>query len=135
MNMLHITGNLTANPESRIVTGQNGQQTVCNFTVAANRHVHGKQMTDYFRITLWNRSAENAMKYLTKGRKVAVTGPVTARPYIGNDGKPHCTMEIQDVKELEYMDSRTDGTAQPAPGGYQDQGYTAVNDEELPFDQ
>ena len=53
---------------------------------------------------------------------------------------------IDDIKALaksdkkrivlpEYMDSRTDSAAQTAPGGYQDQGYTAVNDEELPFDQ
>lgn len=133
MNTLHITGNLTANPESRVVNGQNGPQTVCNFTVAADRFIRGKQVTDYFRITLWNKSAENAMKYLTKGRKVAVTGPVTARAYIGNDGKPHCSMEIQEVKELEYMDSRQDTTAQAAPGGYQDSGYTYAGNEELPF--
>lgn len=139
MNALHIAGNLTANPESRIVNGQNGANTVCNFTVATNRYARGKKVTEYFRITLWGNSAENAMKYLAKGRPVCVTGPVTARPYIGNDGKPHCTMEIQDVKELEYMGNRLDAEpqtgGQAAPGGYQDSGYTYARDEELPFNQ
>lgn len=133
MNTLHIVGNLTANPESRTVNGQNGTQTVCNFTVAANRYVRGKQIAEFFRISLWNKQAENAMKYLYKGRKVAVTGPVTARAYVGKDGKPHCSMEISDVKELEYMDSRPDAQEQTAPGGYQDEDYSYCGDEELPI--
>lgn len=37
MNALHIIGNLTANPESRIIKGEREPQTVCNFTVAVNR--------------------------------------------------------------------------------------------------
>ena len=132
MNVLHITGNLTANPESRTVNGRNVPNTVCNFTVAVNRYAQGKKVTDFFRITVWGKSAENAMKYLYKGRQVAVTGPVTARAYIGNDGNPHCSMEIQDVKELEYLGGKPEGS-QAAPGGYQDEDYSYCGDEELPI--
>lgn len=115
MNMLHILGNLTANPESRIVEGRNGPSTVCNFTVAVDRYRHGQKVAEYFRITLWNKAADNAMRYLTKGRQVAVTGPVTCRAYIGNDQKAHCSMEIQDVIELEYGQN-SNRQAQAAPG-------------------
>ena len=45
MNTLHIIGNLTGNPESRAVQGQNGMNTVCNFTVAVNRYVRGQKTT------------------------------------------------------------------------------------------
>jgi hypothetical protein len=79
MNTLHIIGNLTANPKSRVVNTANGTSTVCDFTVATNRYVKGKKVAEYFRVTLWERAADNAMKYLTKGRKVAVTGPVEGR--------------------------------------------------------
>ena len=73
------------------------------------------------------------MLFRSKGRQVAVTGPVTARAYIGNDGNPHCSMEIQDVKELEYLGGKPEGTAQSAPGGYQDEDYSYCGDEELPI--
>ena len=138
MNTLHIIGNLTGNPESRAVQGANGMNTVCNFTVAVNRYVRGQKTTDYFRITLWNKQADNAMKYLAKGRQVGITGPVTARAYMGKtDNQPHCSMEIQDVKEIEYLGGRPEGSATaddaPAPGGYQDDSYTPVDDPELPL--
>ncbi len=52
MNTLHIIGNLTANPEARVVQGANGMNTVCNFTVAVNRVVKGQKATEYFRVAL-----------------------------------------------------------------------------------
>ena len=137
MNALHIIGNLTANPESRIIKGERGPQTVCNFTVAVNRFKQGKKITDYFRITLWNKQAENAMKYLAKGRHVSVSGPVTGRAYIGNtDGKAHVSLEIQDVQEIEYLSGKPEEGAQEnqsASGGYQDEGYVPVDDQDLPW--
>ena len=132
MNTLHIIGNLTANPKSRVVNTANGTSTVCDFTVATNRYVKGKKVAEYFRVTLWERAADNAMKYLTKGRKVAVTGPVEGRAYMGNDGQPRVSMEIRQVKEIEYLSSRQedeDDQAQPPP----DDGFVPVDDEELPF--
>lgn len=136
MNTLHIIGNLTANPEARTVQGANGMNTVCNFTVAVNRYVKGQKVADYFRVTLWNKQADNAMKYLSKGRQVHVTGPVTANAYTGRDGKAHCQMEIADVKEIEYLSGRTEGAdteEAPAPGGNPGDGFTPVDDDELPF--
>lgn len=108
MNTLHIIGNLTANPKSRVVNTANGTSTVCDFTVATNRYANGQKIAEYFRITLWERAAGNAMKYLTKGRKVAVTGPVEGHAYIGSDGKPRVSLEIRQVKEIEYLNSRQD---------------------------
>lgn len=132
MNTLHIIGNLTANPKSRVVNTANGTSTVCDFTVATNRYVKGKKVAEYFRVTLWERAADNAMKYLTKGHKVAVTGPVEGRAYMGNDGQPRVSMEIRQVKEIEYLSSRQedeDDQAPPPP----DDGFVPVDDEVLPF--
>ena len=132
MNTLHIIGNLTANPKSRVVNTANGTSTVCDFTVATNRYVKGKKVAEYFRVTLWERAADNAMKYLTKGRKVAVTGPVEGRAYMGNDGQPRVSMEIRQVKEIEYLSSRQEDEDDQAPPP-QDDGFVPVDDEELPF--
>jgi len=133
MNQVHIIGNLTANPESRIVNGRNGMNTVCNFTVAVNRWARGQKVTDYFRITLWNKLADSAMKFLTKGRQVSVTGPVTASAYMGRDDKPHCRMEIQDVQDIEYLGSRPDGSAAPEEAYPTPEEYAPVDDPDVPW--
>ena len=116
MNMLHIIGNLTANPKSWIVNSQKGASTVCEFTIAANRMSRGKETTEFFRVTVWNKQADNCMKYLKKGRKVHVTGSVTASAYLASDGTPRASLEIQDLKELEFLDcgrrQEDDGSAQ-----------------------
>lgn len=139
MNWAHITGNLTSDPETRTVTGKNGENTVCNFSVAVNRYRGGEKLCDFFRVTLWNRMAENAAKYLRKGRKVAVSGCVTARAWISRDGEARCQMEIVDVKEIEYLGGgqRAEDDYQPPmetpPEGAGD-GFTQLDaDDDLPF--
>ncbi len=130
MNDLTIIGNLTANPSSRVVSTANGQQIVCDFNVAVNRFVRGQKVTDYFRVSCWNKQAENAMKYLLKGSKVAVKGAVTARAYEGSDAKPHASLEVF-AEKIEYLSGKQDVDAgrSAAPGN---DGYMPV-DEELPF--
>ena len=124
MNKLILIGNLTGNPECRFVDTANGQQRVCNYTVAVNRIVKGQKTAEYFRISTWNKQADNDMKYLSKGSKVAVTGPVTARAYTSNDGTLRAPMEVS-VESIEYLSSgrKEDPAARPQQG--QPQQYRA----------
>ena len=93
MNQLVIIGNLTRAPELRQT--QDGTP-VCNFTVAVNRRVRAgaNPEADYFRVTAWRGLGENCNRYLEKGRKVAVTGTVSARAYTGNDGGVRASLEV-----------------------------------------
>lgn len=133
MNKVIVIGNLTANPESRVVNTSNGSSTVCNFTVAANRVVRGEKVVNYFRVTCWGKQAENAMKYLGKGRRVAVTGPVSANAYKAQDGSARANLEVS-AEEIEYLSSRQEA-AQPAvpPPPPDPNEFTEVEDDELPF--
>lgn len=111
MNKAIIIGNLTHTPELRAT--QDGTP-VCNFTVAVNRRVRGdQQSTDYFRVTAWRTLGENCAKYLAKGRKVGVTGTISARAYNGNDGQVHATLELT-AEEVEFLTPKSE---QPAGGG------------------
>jgi single-strand DNA-binding protein len=137
MNKLIIIGNLTGNPESRVVNLQNGPATVCSFTVAVNRSVRGNKTTEYFRVSCWNKQAENAMKYLTRGSKVSVTGPVTVRAYTAKDGTSHASMEIP-AEEIEYLSSRQNTSSElppPAPAASPDDFMNIPDgiDSEIPF--
>lgn len=134
MNTLHIIGNLTADPEIRTVMGKNGENTVCNLNVAVNRYVNGQTTVEYFRATLWNKQAENAAKYLRKGRKVAISGPVEGRAYADRDGKPRYSLEIRDVREIEYLGGRQeDEEPGVKPGAVMDRFTEVPEDDDLPF--
>ena len=117
MNKLTIIGNLTRDPELR--TTQTGVN-VCDFTVAVNRRGRRDQNSnqpeaDFFRVTAWRELGENASKYLAKGRKVAVIGPVSVRTYTGNDGVTRASLEVT-ADDIEYLTPRSDGNG--ASGGY-----------------
>lgn len=151
MNKITISGNLTRDPELRYT--QNGV-AVCNFNVAVNRRNRGQQEgqqqeTDFFRVTVWRQMGEACGKFLAKGRKVLVIGPVSASTYQANDGSTRVQLEVT-ADEVEFLSSRNDTPAEAPqtasqPQQYQTQakyqypqqesssGFTAVETDELPF--
>ncbi len=133
MNKTTIIGNLTDNPQGRVVKTANGTQNVCDFTVATNRFVRGQKRATFFRVSCWGKQAENAMKYLLKGRKVAVVGPVEASAYIAQDGSARARLEVY-ADEIEYLSSRQESSEQAPPPQASGYGqFTEVDDDELPF--
>lgn len=160
MNKLFIIGNLTRDPELRSVQGRDGPISVCDFTVAVNRRntgSNGQNEADYFRVTTWRGLGENCKKYLAKGRKAAVTGAVSCRTYVGNDGVTRASLEVT-ADDVEFLSPRQDGQQNGAPGyqnaqpSYQNaqptyqnapavqqptvdpqSGFVQVDDDELPF--
>ncbi|MBR3015479.1 MAG: single-stranded DNA-binding protein [Clostridia bacterium] len=153
MNKVILIGNLTRDPELR--TTPSGD-SVCSFTVAVNRRrgsnaEAGQPEADFFRVSVWRQQGENCAKYLAKGRKVYVSGPVTCRTYVGNDGQTRASLEVT-ANEVEFLSSRNDqadvggyaAPAAPAPaarpaapanygGAPQGGGFVQVDEEELPF--
>lgn len=129
MNKATIIGNLTANPESRLVNTRNGTATVCNFTVAADNFVHGQKVTTFFRVTCWYKLAENVMKYLVKGRKVCVVGPMSASAYIAQDGSARARLEIS-ANEIEYLSSKQKDSHYAPPG---DDYAPPMDDDDYPL--
>ena len=124
MNKLTIIGNLVKDPELRTTaTGL----SVCSFTVAVNRKKQDQQETDYFRVTAWRERGEICAKYLQKGKKVCVIGPVSVRTW-EKDGKSGASLEVM-AEEVEFLSSRNEEPKKDEPAGFQQ-----VNvDDELPF--
>lgn len=128
MNQFTIIGNLTRDPELR--TTQKGVD-VCSFTVAVNRRGKESDKADYFRVTAWNELAQNCHKYLLKGRKVAVTGPVSVSTYQAADGSTRANIEVT-AQNVEFLTPKGE-SAQPAATKAPQNGYEEVTDEDLPF--
>ena len=124
MNKLTIIGNLTRDPEMR--STQEGV-SVCSFTVAVNRRNkrEGQPEADYFRVSAWRQLGENCGKYLAKGRKVCVIGPVSVRTYQASDGTTKASLEVtaDDVEFLSPKGEQTDPQT----------GYEVVAPDDLPY--
>lgn len=48
----------------------------------------------YYRVTVFGKTAENAMDSLSKGRRIIFAGPPTVRSYRRNDGQPGVANEV-----------------------------------------
>lgn len=147
MNKITIIGNVCANPTTRET--QSGI-TCTSFTVAVNKRnrssaAEGQPEADFFRVTAWRQLGEICQKYLAKGRKVAVVGPVSLNTFTGKDGATHATMEVT-ADDVEFLSPRSDAPAQTAaapdaapadaPAGEKKapSKYVEVEDDDLPFE-
>lgn len=129
MNKLFIIGNLTKDPEMR--TLQSGDK-MCSFTVAVNRRVKGEDKPDFFNVTAFRQTAENCVKYLAKGRKVAVTGPVSVRTYTGGDGNVRASLDVT-ASEVEFLSPKGEQDYQKTEKTAPVMQAVEMSDEDLPF--
>ena len=101
MNKAIMIGNLTRDPESG--TTPNGV-SYARFTLAVKKRFHkdGEPDSDFMRVTAWRGLGETCAKYLSKGKKAAVTGTVGVSCYMGNDGEPHAQIDIT-AEDVEFL--------------------------------
>ena len=132
MNKLTIIGNLTRDPDPlRVARTPRGEQSVCSISVAVN--APNKEHTDFFRVTVWGKAAESCAKYLSKGRKVAVFGPVTLHEYTDKNGKARAELDVT-AQEIEFLGAPERGDAYDNPDPPAHKIAPKRNDDnELPF--
>ena len=94
MNSVVLIGRLTRDPEIRYTSGT--QMAVATFTVAIDRPVRagGEKQTDFPRITVFGKQAENCERYLAKGRLVGVQGRIQTGSYQNKDGVTVYTLSL-----------------------------------------
>ena len=144
MNSVVLIGRLTRDPEVRYIS--ESQMAIATFTVAIDRPTRSGQekKTDFPRVTVFGRQAENCEKFLAKGRLVGVQGRIQTGSYTNRDGVKVYTTEVV-VEEQEFAESKNASSANtqsyqaaPAPAPSADAGDGFMNipdgiDEELPF--
>lgn len=104
MNVVILTGRLTADPELRCTP----QGISCvQFNLAVDRASRDDN-TDFPTIVAWRETAEFIDKYMHKGSKIVVRGEVRTRNYNDNDGKTRKVTEIL-ADRVEFADSKPQG--------------------------
>lgn len=123
VNKVIIIGNLGQDPETRNLP--NGGQ-VANISVATSEKWKDKntgqpqERTEWHRVVFFNRLAEIAGQYLSKGSKVYVEGQLRTRKWQDNSGQDRYTTEIV-AGQMQMLDSRSQGGGQQ--GGYPESDY------------
>lgn len=92
MNSVALIGRLTRDPDVRWTQDQ---MAIATFMVAIDRppKKDGTKGTDFPRITVFGRQAENCEKYLKKGRLVGITGHIQTGSY-QKDGQTFYTTDV-----------------------------------------
>ena len=108
MNKAILIGRLTKDPELRTTpTGRN----VCQFSVAVSRNftnANGEREADFINCVVWDKQAENLVKYQKKGNQIAVEGRIQTRNYDDKDGKKVYVTEIL-ASNISFLDSKGTG--------------------------
>ena len=142
MNSVVLIGRLTRDPEVRYTAAT--QMAVATFTVAIDRPVKagGEKQTDFPRVTVFGKQAENCEKYLAKGRLVGVQGRLQTGSYQNKDGATVYTTDVV-VEQVEFAESKASSdnsgyvpADRPSPSGAAGDGFMNIPDgidEELPF--
>ena len=108
MNKAILIGRLTRDPELRYTSSN---RAVCQFSIAIDRpftnQSTGQRETDFINVVVWDKTAENVGKYMTKGRLIAVEGRIQTRNYDNNEGKRTYVTEVI-ASNVEFLGSAND---------------------------
>lgn len=136
MNSVVLIGRLTRDPELRYTAGT--QMAVATFTVAVDRPVRagGERQTDFPRVTVFGKQAENCEKFLAKGRLVGVQGRLQTGSYKNKDGVTVYTTDVvaDRVEFLEWANKAQNNEA-VSQGMHTDNiptGFSELEDD-IPF--
>jgi single-strand DNA-binding protein len=130
INKVIIIGNLGRDPEVRFTQGGSA---VCSLSVAVGERVKKGEAwedhTEWFRVVVFGKTAENAGQYLQKGRQVYCEGKLRQKEYEDKDGtKKRSTEVVADV--LQWLGGKGEGGRDAAPAKAT---ATAVDADDLPF--
>lgn len=139
-----IIGNLGRDPELRY-TPQG--TAVCDFSVAVNDRKRDKSgewqdHTTWYKITFWGKQAENASKYLTKGKQVYVEGRLQVEEWTDREGNNRHTLAVQG-SDVQFLSDGVRGSdsepgqsyssAAASNAEFSGQAPAPASDDDIPF--
>lgn len=129
MNVVTLIGNLTRDPELRTIPSGT---SVCDLGVAVNERVKkGDEWVDepvFVDVTVWGAQADNCAQYLSKGKKVGITGRLRWHSWEAQDGTKRSKLDVT-ASRVEFLTPKGDGGSgeryEPEPG--------STSDDDIPF--
>lgn len=98
MNRVVLTGRICKKLELKNLKDD---KSVCEFTIATNRI--GQEDADFINCIVWNKQAENLVKYQDKGSLIGVEGQLRSERYEHNGQTKYKTYIL--VSQIEFLSS------------------------------
>lgn len=145
INKVILIGNLGSDPEVRYLPSG---AAVANFNIATTERWSGKdgqpgERTEWHRIVVFGKQAENCKEYLRKGRQVYIEGRLQTREWQNKEGQKQRTTEV--VANLVQFLGGPGGAGRDRPAGgtpeaempqspqSEDPSILGGNDDDIPF--
>ena len=108
LNKAILIGRLGQDPEVREV----GSSKVANFSIATDesytdREGNKIEKTEWHRIVMWNKAAENAEAFLRKGSLVYIEGKIETRSWQNDAGEKRYSTEIKSFS-FQMLDNKNE---------------------------
>lgn len=98
MNKAILIGNIGRDAEVRHTQGGDAVATLSLATSeswTSKKSGQREEQTEWHRVVIWGKTAENLSKYLMKGKQIAVEGRIQTRKWKDKDGNERYTTEIR----------------------------------------
>jgi single-strand DNA-binding protein len=139
MNVVHISGNLTADPEVRSV----GETQVVNFRLANNRRIKRKgndkatNEVTFIDCEAWDSGAEVISQHFKKGDPIILHGALRLDAWKDKEGNDRSRIKLR-VSEFEFpirarADSASRGKPEDADSQRDQQPADADGGDKIPF--
>ena len=128
MNKALLIGRISNDLELRHTQSNNA---VCKFNIAINRV--GVEGTDFISVVVWNKQAENLVKYQKKGSLISVEGTIRVDKYQNENGENKYNTYIL-ANSIQYLSSKSD-TQSTTQSTTEDKKASAEEFENDPFEQ
>ena len=140
INKVILIGNLGSDPEVRFTPGGSA---VANFNIATNeswkdKNGQDQERTEWHKIVVWGKQAENCGEYLSKGRPVYIEGKLQTREWTDKDGNKRYTTEVV-AQTVQFLGGRPgEGgsksyTEAKAPSPSRQDSAPPAADDDIPF--
>lgn len=145
INKALVMGHLGQDPELRYT---NTQMAVTTLSVATTEYRAGRdgaprqEFTEWHRIVVWGKQAENCHKYLKKGSAVFVEGRIQTRSWDDKNGQKRYSTEII-ASNVQFMSPPSQGSysngarQESSPFGtssYDQQGSFSAEGNQAPYE-
>ena len=143
VNKVILIGNLGADPEVRYTPSGQAVATLRIATTEVwNNKENGQkeQRTEWHRVVVWGKQAENCSQYLSKGRQVYIEGRLQTRNWTDKEGSTKYTTEIV-ANNVQFLGGKREeaetGVSEPEISGAQPNNFEAGPstdlDDDIPF--
>lgn len=106
-NRTILSGNLTADPESRRVKAGEREVSVCDFSIAVDRP--RSKGVDFFEVTAWRELADIVARHKKKGDGILLEGRLQHSRWTDESGAVHSKVKVvaEAVRFLEGAKTRS----------------------------